>query len=258
MGHPVLQLTGRVAVVLGGTSGLGRAVSLALATAGADVVASARRPEAVDAVAAEIEAAGRRTLRVPVDVRGRADLEQLRDRCLTMFGRVDILANCAGQIRRASTLELSEAEWTASLDINLTGIFRACQVFGESMCGQGYGRIINIASLTSFVGLLEVTAYAAGKAGVLGLTRSLAVEWARHGVTVNAIAPGVFPTDLNRQLLEGTARGKELLMRIPMGRYGRPEEVAGAAVLLASEGASYITGQTIVVDGGFLSSGVNQ
>jgi NAD(P)-dependent dehydrogenase (short-subunit alcohol dehydrogenase family) len=258
MGHPVLQLTGRVAVVLGGTSGLGRAVSLALAAAGADVVASGRRPDAVDAVAAEIEAAGRRTLRVPVDVRGREDLEQLRDRCVTTLGRVDILANCAGQIRRTPTLELSEAEWTASLDINLTGILRACQVFGTSMCEQGYGRIINIASLTSFVGLLEVTAYAAGKAGVLGLTRSLAVEWARHRVTVNAIAPGIFPTDLNRQLLEGTARGKELLMRIPMGRYGRPDEIAGAAVLLASEGASYITGQTIVIDGGFLSSGVNQ
>ncbi len=253
-----LDLSGRVAVVLGGTSGLGRAVSVGLAAAGAEVVASGRRQAEVDAVADAIEAAGRRSLRLTSDVRTRSSLDTLRDACLAAFGTVDILVNCAGQIRRAPTLEVDEAEWANTLDVNLTGMFRSCQVFGAHMCDRGYGRIVNIASLTSFVGLLGVTAYAASKAGVMGLTRSLAVEWARHGVTVNAIAPGVFPTDLNRELLEGTARGRELLVRIPMGRYGRAEEIAGAAVLLASDAASYITGQAIVVDGGFLASGVNQ
>jgi NAD(P)-dependent dehydrogenase (short-subunit alcohol dehydrogenase family) len=254
----VLDLSGRVAVVLGGTSGLGRAVSVGLAAAGADVVACSRRQSEVAAVATHLEAMGRRTMRLTVDVRQRSTIERARDACLTAFGRVDILVNCAGQIRRAPTLDVDESEWMATLDVNLTGMFRSCQVFGRHMCDRGYGRIINIASLTSFVGLLGVTTYAASKAGVLGLTRSLAVEWARHGVNVNAIAPGVFPTDLNRELLDGTPRGRELLMRIPMGRYGRAEEIAGAAVLLASDGASYITGQTIVIDGGFLASGVNQ
>ena len=258
MGHPALDLRGRVAVVLGGTSGLGRAVSLALAAAGADVVASARRRSEVDAVADAVEAAGRRTLRITSDVRSRESLEQVRDTVLSAFEKIDILVNSAGQIRRVPTLDLDEAEWAATLDVNLTGMFRSCQVFGAHMRERGYGRIVNIASLTSFVGLLGVTAYAASKAGVLGLTRSLAVEWARDGVTVNAIAPGVFPTDMNRGLLEGTGRGRELLLRIPMGRYGDAEELAGAAILLASDAASYITGQTIIVDGGFLASGVNQ
>ena len=258
MGFPAFDLTGRTAVVLGGTSGLGRAVALGLAHAGADVVASARRPAAVAGIASEIECAGRRTLRIPVDVCDRASIERARDACLETFGRIDILVNCAGQIRRTPTLALADDEWAQALDVNLTGILRACQVFGGPMCEQGYGRIVNIASLTSFVGFTEVAAYAAGKAGVLGLTRSLAVEWARLGVTVNAIAPGVFPTALNKALLEGTPRGQELLMRTPMGRFGRPEELAGAAIFLASDAASFITGQTIVVDGGFLSSGVNQ
>jgi NAD(P)-dependent dehydrogenase (short-subunit alcohol dehydrogenase family) len=171
---------------------------------------------------------------------------------------VDILCNCAGKIKRTPTLTIPEDEWTDIMDTNLTGMLRCCQVFGKQMLDRGYGRIINIASLNSFVALSEVAAYAASKAGVLSLTRSLAVEWSRHGVVVNGIAPGVFRTELNAALLDGSPRGKELRMRTPMDRFGKTEELVGAAIYLASDGASFTNGHTIVVDGGFLASGVNQ
>jgi NAD(P)-dependent dehydrogenase (short-subunit alcohol dehydrogenase family) len=254
----LLSLEGKTAVVTGGTSGIGRAISLGLADAGADVVATARRQAEVDSTAAEVEARGRKTVRQTSDVCNRATLEALLAAVLGSLGKVDILINCAGRIKRAPTVDFPEEEWTNILDTNLTGTLRACQVFGPHMLGRGYGRIINIASLNSFVALSEVAAYAASKAGVASLTRSLAVEWSKKGVTVNAIAPGVFRTDLNAQLLDSTPRGQELLMRTPMGRFGRTEELIGAAVFLASDGASFVTGQTLVVDGGFLASGVNQ
>ena len=242
----------------GGSSGIGRALSLGLADAGADVVPTARRQQQVDDTAAEIEARGRQSLRLAADVCDRKSLEQLLAATLDKFGKVDILINCAGKIKRTPTLTVPEEEWADILNTNLTGTLRACQVFGKPMLDRCYGRIVNIASLNSFVALSEVAAYAASKAGVVSLTRSLAVEWSKLGVTVNAIAPGVFRTDLNANLLDSTPRGQELLMRTPMGRFGKTEELVGAAVFLASDGASFVTGQTLVVDGGFLASGVNQ
>jgi NAD(P)-dependent dehydrogenase (short-subunit alcohol dehydrogenase family) len=258
MSMKALDLSGRVAVVVGGTSGIGRAIALGLAEAGADVVVSGRRAELIDTVAKEIEAKGRRSVRQPADVADRASLEKLRDKVIADLGKVDILVNSAGTTKRRPTLEVPEDEWNMIMETNLTGTLRACQVFGRHMVDRGYGRIINIASLSSFVALFEVAAYAASKAAVASLTKSLAIEWSSKGVTVNAIAPGVFRTDLNTALLDGTDRGREFLLRTPMKRFGKVEELAGAAVFLASDAASFVNGEVLAVDGGFLASGVNQ
>jgi NAD(P)-dependent dehydrogenase (short-subunit alcohol dehydrogenase family) len=254
----IFDLQGKTAVIVGGTTGIGHALSLGLADAGADVIASSRRPDQVEQTAAQIEAKGRKTLRLTSDVRDRATLEALRDQVLNAFGKVDILINCAGITKRAPTLDFPEEDWEQIIDTNLTGTLRGCQVFGKHMLSRGYGRIINIASLSTFVSLFEVAAYSVSKAAVGALTKSLAVEWSRQGVLVNAIAPGVFRTDLNANLLDSTERGRELKMRSPLGRFGKTEELVGAAVYLASDAASYTTGEIIVVDGGSLASGVNQ
>jgi NAD(P)-dependent dehydrogenase (short-subunit alcohol dehydrogenase family) len=253
-----MDLSGRVAVVVGATSGIGRELAIGLAEAGADVVPTGRREQLVEEVCTAVEKAGAKTLRHSCDIASRASIDGLREAVLAQFGQVDILVNAAGRIFRKPTKDISEEEWNSLFDTNLTGMLRACQSFREPLAANRRGRIINIASLNSYVALLEVTAYAASKAAALSLTRSLAVEWAKDGVNVNAIAPGVFRTELNSALLDGTERGRELKMRTPMGRFGNSKELVGAAILLASDAASFITGQCIAVDGGFLASGVNQ
>ncbi len=252
------DLTGRCAVVVGGTSGLGREIALGLARAGANVVASSRRREQVEEVAAAIEAEGRRTLRLWSDVLQRESLEALHAGVMQEFGSVEILVNAAGITSRVPTIDCTEETWQRIFDTNLLGTLRACQIFGRTMLAQERGSIVNIASLSSFVAFHEVAAYGASKAGVAALTRSLAIEFAPKHVRVNGIAPGIFPTDLNRELLFTTARGREEILRTPMARFGRLEEVAGAAVFLASDAASFVTGEILTVDGGYLASGVNQ
>ena len=258
MAYKGLDLSGKSAVVIGGVSGIGRAIALGLAAAGADVVPTSRRRDLVEQTANEIRTLGRSSVVCASDVLDRTSLEEVLARTIEAFGKVDILVNSAGRTKRAPTLDFSEEDWDAILETNLTGTLRAAQVFGRHMLQRGYGRIIHIASIASFVSLYEVAAYAASKAGVASLTKSLALEWGPRGVCVNAIAPGVFPTELNRSLLEGTARGREFLTRIPMKRFGDVGELCGAAIFLASDSASYVTGEILVVDGGTLASGVNQ
>jgi len=257
MGYAGLELDGQVAVVIGGTSGIGQVIACGLAEAGADVIPTSRRAEQVENAARQIEALGRRSLRVTSDVTDRASLESLLNAAVKTFGRVDIMVNAAGRTKRVPVLETDEKDWHEILETNLTGALRASQIFGRHMVERRYGRIIHIASLASFVALFEVAAYNASKAGLASLTQTMAVEWAGSGVCVNAIAPGVFRTSLNTQLLEGP-RGQEFLIRTPMKRFGKLEELVGGAVFLASKSASFVTGTVLAVDGGFLASGVNQ
>jgi NAD(P)-dependent dehydrogenase (short-subunit alcohol dehydrogenase family) len=258
MSYSRLELKDKVAVVVGGTSGIGLAIAKGLADAGADGIPTSRRMDMVETAAAEIEQRGRRSLRVASDVADRSSLQGVLDEAVRAFGRVDILVNSAGRTKRAPTLDFSETDWNDIIDTNLTGTLRAAQVFGRHMLERESGSIINIASLSTFVALYEVAAYSASKAAVASLTKSLAIEWGQRGVRVNAIAPGVFRTALNEKLLDETERGREFLLRTPMKRFGNVDELAGAAIFLASDAASFVNGEVITVDGGFLASGVNQ
>jgi NAD(P)-dependent dehydrogenase (short-subunit alcohol dehydrogenase family) len=258
LGSARFDLGGKCAVVIGGTSGLGKAIALGLAEAGADVVAASRRQEDTQQVAKQIESLGRRGLPVTVNVRDRASIELLQRKVLGTFGKVDILVNAAGITHKTPTLECSEDDWNSVLDVNLNGTWRSCQIFGNTMISQGFGKILNIASLTTFVGFNQVAAYAVSKAGVGALTKTLAIELAPHKICVNAIAPGIFPTALNAELILHTQRGRELKMRTPMKRFGQMDEITGGAIYLVSDAASFVTGEILVIDGGFLASGVNQ
>jgi len=245
------DLTGRRAVVIGGTSGLGRAVALGLSEAGARTIAVGRRRDADLA-----QTLG--TVEATCDVGDRASVDAFRDLALESLGGLDILINCAGRTFRKPTKDVEEVEWASLLDTNVTGMLRTCQAFYEPLKASGRGRIVNVASLSSHVAFHEVAAYGASKAAVLALTKSLGAEWAKDGIRTNALVPGVFVTDLNRALLTGTPRGQELQMRTPLGRFGEADELVGAALFLSSDAVSFITGTSIVVDGGFLASGVNQ
>src|SRR6184192_888294 len=258
MGYPLLDLNGKTTVVIGGTSGIGLALARGLSQAGANVVPTGRREELVRKTAAEIVALGRRSLAEICDVTNDASVERLLQSTCAEFGSVQVLVNCAGRTKKMPTLDFPESEWDAIFETNLKGTLRACRIFGRHMIERRYGRIINIGSLSSLVGLYEVAAYGASKAGVATLTKTLAIEWATSGVCVNALVPGVLLTELNADLLDGTERGKEFLLRTPMRRFGKLDELAGAAVFLASDASSFVTGHLLVVDGGILASGVNQ
>jgi NAD(P)-dependent dehydrogenase (short-subunit alcohol dehydrogenase family) len=252
----LFSLRGRSAVVLGGTSGIGQAIARGFRSAGAEVVASSRDQAKVEAMADEFEAGGGQTLRLTSDVADRASLQRLCDETVRTFGHVDILVVTSGTLKRAPSADLSDEDWNRVMEANLNGSFRANQIFGRQMIRQRSGSIINTCSMTTFVSFNEVTPYAASKAGVGMLTKQLATEWAHHNVRVNAIAPGVFRTPLNSAALDIPERAAAILSRTPLGRFGHVDELVGTALLLAAPAGSFITGQIIAVDGGFLAKGI--
>ncbi|HEV2471476.1 MAG TPA: glucose 1-dehydrogenase [Chthonomonadales bacterium] len=250
------DLSGKAALVTGGASGLGKAIALGLARAGAVVAVASRDRARVDSAVEGLLAIGLGHIGLTLDVANPNSVEAAFRELDSKLGRLDVLVNSAGTTRKTDSLELSLDEWSYILAVNLTGTFHCCQEAGRRMRGQGSGSIINIASIASYVGLSDVAAYCASKAGVVSVTQSLANDWAQYNIRVNAIAPGVFPTPLNRSLIEGTPRGRWFQAHTPLNRFGEPEEIAGAAVFLASPAASYITGETLRVDGGMLARGV--
>ena len=262
MAYNGFDISGKVVVVTGGTSGIGREIALGCANAGAKVIAGSTNPEKVSAIKKELDTIGKGNDATPMNVADEESVKAGFDFAVKKHGRVDAVVNAAGVIKRQPSLDMPVEEWRRIIDINLTGTFIVNQTAGRIMKGQEpnsigeRGSIVNIASLNSYISLTEVMAYASSKSGVLGIIRGLANEWAHLGIRVNGIAPGVFPTDLNRKLIEGTPRGEFLKAHTPQGRFGRAEELVGAAIYLMSPAASYTNGHTIIVDGGFLTRGV--
>jgi 2-dehydro-3-deoxy-D-gluconate 5-dehydrogenase len=248
---PGFDLSGRTAMVTGANTGLGRAIAIALATAGADLVLVGRSP--MDETAAEIAALGRKSLSVAADLSDTGPLNALVEEAERWRGQLDILVNNAGIIRRADAVDLTEADWDAVVDINLKSLFFLSQAAARHMLPRGRGKIINVASLLAFQGGIRVAAYTASKSGVAGLTRLMACEWAPRGVNVNAIAPGYFATNNTEALRADPERSAAILARIPAGHWGRPAEIGGAAVFLASDAAAYVHGVVLPVDGGWLA-----
>jgi 2-deoxy-D-gluconate 3-dehydrogenase len=246
------RLDKRVALVTGASAGLGSAIAVALAEAGADV-ATHGNSRAPDATCERIKQVGKRTLALRGDLSEPSVPQQLVAQTLSEFGRLDILVNNAGTIRRSPAIEYSEEDWATVIEVNLSSVFRLSQAAGRHMIERRRGKIINIASLLSFQGGVNVPAYAASKGGVAQLTKALANEWARYGVCVNAIAPGYMRTDNTAALQQDETRNRQILERIPAGRWGEPEDLAGAAVFLASSLSDYMHGHVLVVDGGWMA-----
>jgi len=253
------DLGGKAALVTGGASGIGKAIARAFVEHGARVHIGSRTPEKVESAIAELRETTGRSEDVagsPLDVTDDDSVRAAVDATTSAFGSLDILVNSAGILLKKPTLELTLDEFNTIHESHVTGSLRCCQAAGTVMKEQGGGAIINIASISSFVDLVEVAAYGAAKSAILALTRSLANEWGKDGIRTNAIAPGFIPTDLTRQILEGTDRGRRILENTPMGRFGAADEIAGAGVFLASPAASFVNGHTLVVDGGYLACGI--
>jgi 2-deoxy-D-gluconate 3-dehydrogenase len=251
VGANAFDLSGQIALVTGANVGLGQAIAMALAEAGADIAGVSRRP--ATETKTQVEALGRRFIGMEADLASIEPIETIVDRTARELGRLDILVNNAGIIRRADSIDFTEADWDAVIDTNLKSVFFLCQAAGRRMLTQGRGKIINIASMLSFQGGVRVPAYTASKSGLAGLTRLLANEWASKGVNVNGIAPGYMATDNTTQLRKDAKRNAEILSRIPAGRWGEPSDIGGAAVFLASRASDYVNGAIIPVDGGWLA-----
>ena len=247
------DLSGKTALVTGASRGIGQAIAIGLAQAGADIIVAASRAENAADTAVQIKEIGRKVLAVGCDQSSPEAISRAAKEAFDLTGAVDILVNNAGTIRRSPAHEYSDEDWSAVIDTNLTGVFQFCRAIGSTMIEKGHGKIINIASLLSFQGGITVPAYAASKGGVAQLTKALANEWASSGVQVNAIAPGYIATDNTAALRANPERNASILARIPTGRWGEAEDIAGAAVFLASPASNYVNGHILTVDGGWMA-----
>lgn len=250
------NLKDKVAVVIGGTTGIGHEIAMEYARWGANVIAVSRRAEKCKEVAAEILAEGVKTIEMPVDAQNKEDLTLLRSRVMETFGKIDILVNAAGINRRHNVEDFPMEEYDEVMNINCRSLFMSTQVFGQQMIQQGYGKIINIASMGAYLGLNRVVPYCGSKGAVMQMTKGFAVEWAKYGIQVNAIAPGYFKTDLTSGLHKDNDAEARVLSRNPMNRWGNIEELTGAAIFLATDASSFVTGVCVPVDGGMLALGV--